>query len=721
MSHQRTASQSSAVSVGSTTSSGSLGTSIPALHSQIRQLRTELETLRAAHDALLARSVSEEGTNGPLNAAQARISALETQVETERSLREDEEAKVQDLRLRAEESRRAIMRLQGEAAGTKKDNRRSVGPSSLANWVPPSSAGYDRDSFNVAPTSGAAGTGGANGNTGSSTVDEEEMLARRRSKRASLAFGASAAGRSGFGPASSSLIGIGHRRTASGGTEDSVGGGAGGLRELRLGGTGGNAALAPESAATGGGNSRRSSAHSMLSPAGSHAELAGTSPSDGLTVPIRPSPSPSPSNMTSPILEDEAEHSILLAEESPGGADMEGDGPTPTTARAPGAGPPSATGGLGTGTGVRALAEAQGKLRARESELDHARKEVRKLKELLQESTEARDASELCLKALRQFIADGAAAGGSGAPNSDPGISPTDTAIKLPPLPTDKDIGDEEGTSPSKRQAAAASTWGARFGSAFARTKSDTPAALPSVPPTPTGPDAYTKMPDTPGRTISASSANGLRSPPAAASGGLSLAGMFSRGGSTAANGPLSPGVSDAGSNKNRESVTSIVSDASTGTGAASTAATEPEASLTAPPPAVTRGLSSWFSKRASTATPPTSNSASADLASSKASENGAASLASPPFASLDHSQLHRVTSSNASSPPNSAGAAGNALLLASGLPASPQPNESAAQQQGATLGVKPPHVELSERAKRTASRTSFVAEDDGFVGPSFT
>lgn len=83
-------------------------------------------------------------------------------------------------------------------------------------------------------------------------------------------------------------------------------------------------------------------------------------------------------------------------------------------------------------------------------ETTRLRNEVSTLQIQLEQAEEAREASENCLKALREFIA--ASPGGGGAETSDGQMDLTSAdlvGIRLPPLPTDKDP-DEPPTPPAK-------------------------------------------------------------------------------------------------------------------------------------------------------------------------------------------------------------------------------------------------------------------------------
>ncbi|KAE8225479.1 hypothetical protein CF319_g1789 [Tilletia indica] len=198
----------------------------------LRRISTQLEDLQAAHTDLLQRSAawkdeleiaktaasssgangqsppiaapllpsepseaegssSSTSTNGPTSTTESALREEITQLRSANSALEDQ---VRDLRIRSEESRRAIMRLQNEQsdirAKAKAENRRSlaaVGPGAFSTWNPAALA--------------------------SSMADADEARELRKSKRASLAFGPNAGvARTSYVPTTT----YAHRRTGSG-------------------------------------------------------------------------------------------------------------------------------------------------------------------------------------------------------------------------------------------------------------------------------------------------------------------------------------------------------------------------------------------------------------------------------------------------------------------------------------------------------------------------
>ncbi|KAK0526156.1 hypothetical protein OC834_004896 [Tilletia horrida] len=218
----------------------------------IQRLHSQLEDLKSAHSDLLQRSAawkdeletskaavaatsstsrpsSASSTTSPPAAAAAAApaaaaniaespsssssstneAALRDEVTQLRSANSALEDQVRDLRIRAEESRRAIMRLQNEHSETrakaKAENRRSMAVSSAAStW---------------------------NSATLAAMADGDEARELRKSKRASLAFGPNAAGLRTSYASTTATNTSSHRRTASGsstGTNSAAAGGAGG-------------------------------------------------------------------------------------------------------------------------------------------------------------------------------------------------------------------------------------------------------------------------------------------------------------------------------------------------------------------------------------------------------------------------------------------------------------------------------------------------------------
>ncbi|KAG9122138.1 hypothetical protein FRC07_001611 [Ceratobasidium sp. 392] len=74
--------------------------------------------------------------------------------------------------------------------------------------------------------------------------------------------------------------------------------------------------------------------------------------------------------------------------------------------------------------------------------------ELASAQQALQEATDAREASETAVRALREFIAENAVGESRTASGSSEGL----LGLRLPPLPTDADVADEEASAPRKSE-----------------------------------------------------------------------------------------------------------------------------------------------------------------------------------------------------------------------------------------------------------------------------
>lgn len=436
----------------------------------IAQLTEEIDQVKASHSVVLQRSAEWQDE---LETLRLRVPQLEEELRNERQAKEAESDRVKDLRIRAEESRRAIMRLQGEQsdarAKAKADNRRS--------WVPAAT--------NPPPVR-----------------DEQEEAELKKSKRASLAFGPNAlnlnvAARPGSGQ------GYGHRRTANG--SRSVSGAskgeaeeseeplsptfANGLRGLRLSGTGTtngtfSSLLMPVAPNSGGAgddigssapNSRRSS---FRSDAGKSPRLAPTDlpqpdsadvPSSSgarLSVPSSSLGGQRSSMLSSPALSQAAASSVGVG--SPILEDNEEEETNPSI----GAAMAKALPNLPSRESSMHFQAHDRELRAKEVEIERLTREMNAMRMSMEEAVEARKASEACLKALRDFIAHhdaDADANGQMGDDADRIVQRASVGagmlkgVKLPPLPTD-DIDDDEETAHLSPQKAASAGGGGGWG-----------------------------------------------------------------------------------------------------------------------------------------------------------------------------------------------------------------------------------------------------------------
>ena len=474
---------------------------------EISQLLNNYASLQAAHQSLLERYESHSAESNAeayqeIDKLQAKVKGLQDELDRVNGEKEELSATVRDLRVRVEESRRAIMRLQGGggttgqgagvSAGTTAGggtlglsgahngsssgsstagsgaaahvNRRSMGPAALASWNPREVAG------SFAPAVSANAT-----EQSYTHHTPEEAAELKKSKRASLAFGPNAQGTVG-------RRAHGHRRIASGSRigvsdEDSQGGSMAppsssgqGLRELHLGGV----------PAANGSSSKRSSiyaaaanlfspasdtsdlppeetpdrgtAGSLLMPAKSirrtsnSSSLSGSAREDleghlGIPGGTRCSVSPSPSSMTSPIME--AEESSIGSRWSNGRL---GDDDQPWTAR------PAPNTGMSTMTGTFSAMQQQhsdqhylqrqlAEQKVRVQDRDARLEEMRRdMHALKLELDEAREA-RVASESCLKALRDFVKDEGGRSTDADGGAQML-KGVKLPPLPTDKDTDD---------------------------------------------------------------------------------------------------------------------------------------------------------------------------------------------------------------------------------------------------------------------------------------
>lgn len=116
-------------------------------------------------------------------------------------------------------------------------------------------------------------------------------------------------------------------------------------------------------------------------------------------------------------------------------------------------------------------------LTSNQEETHRLRGEINLLQSQLVQAEEAREASENCLKALREFIASSPGGGGTDSFDKQLDLTSADlVGIRLPPLPTDRDP-DEPPTPPAKEEKKlGASGWG--LGKLW-KTQATAPAASP--------------------------------------------------------------------------------------------------------------------------------------------------------------------------------------------------------------------------------------------------
>lgn len=429
----------------------------------IARLQEELDDVKASHSVVLQRSAEWQDE---LETLRLRVPQLDEELRAEKQAREAEADRVKDLRMRAEESRRAIMRLQGEQsdarAKAKADNRRS--------WVP--SATTPTPVFR----------------------DEQEQAELKKSKRASLAFGPNSLNLNAIARA-----GAGHRRTQSG--SRSISGGskgdedveeplspttATGLRGLRLSGIGNpngtSSLLVPGPSGEDSGsapNSRRSSFRSdsgkSPTPAESIPDTADMSTSLGARLAPPSTSAPRSSHIASPAMSQSALSSVGV------GSPILEDNEEEEVPKSLPALPPRAIGD-----------SAQDReLKLREVEIERLTREVQQLRTSRQEAIDARQASEDCLNALRDFISShDAAHDDSPGPWGNDGDEAMQRAsigagllkgVKLPPLPTDDMDDATEAETHARSNSVApkgfATGWGVKLPN-FARKSTSSSAGL---------------------------------------------------------------------------------------------------------------------------------------------------------------------------------------------------------------------------------------------------
>ncbi|PWN48578.1 hypothetical protein IE53DRAFT_370490 [Violaceomyces palustris] len=710
----------------------------------ISSLEAEMDQVKASHSNILYRSAEWKDE---LESLRIEVPKLREDLKTEKRAREDEADRVKDLRLRAEESRRAIMRLQGEQqssrAKAKEDKRRSMGSSSFAGWNPASVAGSE----------------------------DQETGDLNRSKRASLAFGPNAgSAAAAAGRAASS----GHRRTASssrsvsGNTARSHSGSyayesgsdserapasasgmppPGGLRGLRLSGAPSSGSIATllaptthnnnEDGASAGDSSRRSSFHSSAgkSPRSAFADLPSfgdlqdnSGPSGRLLVPgsrsSLPSASPalsqgaSSTGMASPIIEDGEE--VTFA----GYAD---DGPPTAT-------PFTTESTYLPSTGF--TAKLRSDLRAKDVEIEKLTREMSDMKVRVEEANEARLASEACLKALREFISSHdneadkqMASMGLGGPeeSADTTVSKLSVGagllrgVKLPPLPTDTDADDEPGPgiSGKPRDNSSASSpskgWNIRLpqlmrkGTGPTSDEQSHPATATKAP----SPEAGEKI------------TNGSMGPPTTTANGSALGtglpsfgSLWSRTGTSAT---TLPSTGQQPTLHHRESTCSQKSESSVGGAPPDTPAglMSPGGTSTIP----FKGFS-WFKKGGTPGPGVPSNLDASSIEANLVGRDDAATIEkvmSPPFASLDFDQVAISRSDKVG--------AGGGLGLAQVNPTGRISPLGAAIGLDVELGGNkvgtdrpkmPAEIQPSYRAQKALEKTTQVGEDGDFVPAAF-
>ncbi|KAN0061583.1 hypothetical protein ACQY0O_006430 [Thecaphora frezii] len=652
----------------------------------IAQLREEIDEVKTSHSIILHRSAEWKDE---LELLRTRVPALEAELQQEKEARELEADRVKDLRLRAEESRRAIMRLQGDQgaarAKAKSDNRRSMGPGVLASWVPPGSSGGR---------------------------DEQEDAELKRSKRASLAFGPNASLNVGGRP--------GHRRTASGSrsvsansrigdaadepdepTSPTLQQNANGLRGLRLSGTSlgpHGLSLHPPTASVDEANSnpgsRRSSMHSngMRSPRLSGVEQladgegAQAAASTRLSVPSSAASIRNMLALTSPAL------SPAIASSNGCTSPILEDGEDGASRAQAAAASDLATALHSTSSDLQLEAD----LKAKDIEVERLNREMREMRNKMEEAIEARLASEACLKALREFIANHDAAADASEPSDQGGANGEQRSsvgagllrgVKLPPLPTDDIADDAADAGPSRRDSKQASIggWSMKLPQLMRKNTSNTGSgSTPGQTPADETGSAFQGVHSSPKKSGSPFAGAGS-GPSASTSIGGSLASLLTR------------------NNSSTNSTSAALSDKQNGA-AGSTNAADPADSKaatagvegTASPPVASNAFKGfgWFKKGSN--------------AQGATGAEGAGSLPlefedkvmSPPFRSLDHDQVVIRRQSVALTPESVHARLG--------------------EESDDTAPKRPAEPEVSARAQKALEKTANVEMGGDFVPAAF-
>lgn len=663
----------------------------------LHNAKERLDSLSTSHDDLLRRSAQwkDELESTKFNA----VAELEQQLNLQKAENEGLQDRLKDLRFRAEESRRAIMRLQGERKSVSgPGDRRSVTAASLVGWNP----------------SVLSGSSEADNHCSISESSDD-----KRAKRSTILFGSAAGANASGGRVSK------HMRTSSNGSRPAA--------SPRYGSTAGGEAfsdpeLTPRNRSSGGLRGLRlsSSEQDECIASESLSSLWKSTTAGGLAPPAFGSSRPLSTYSQSPMPSAISGHSGL------GSSMMEerffathlgvypGTDDEPVTAR-----PPSSQ--LSNGFGAMQL------VLQKEDELARMQTEMKVMRARLDEAIEARSASDACLKALKEFIGEGGPEGGEEARAELRGV-------KLPPLPTDCDVGeDEEDELNATLKSGSGETWTTRWASlvrksplaAAPQTPSSGAAAVmpkvekkaassgkaggnvtgsevlstsPSVSSTLSGPSYSVASTDPSAMAASQGSSPGL-----AVGGGLaSFSSFFARTQSSGCT-PTAPSPA-----KERLGATQSV---------AATAASLPERvteSSVVAGPALNR-LGMWFKKS------PAASEAGRTLPPTGQGGLPVSAIASPPFASLEHSTLQKVSLDST----QSAGFFGTGTDAVGGLGQLSVEKGSGVGEGVAEVGapVPPPHkgIQPSARAAHVSQRTASVGEEGGlleeggpFVAPTF-
>lgn len=642
----------------------------------LQNAKSRFENLSSSHNELLQRSSAWKDELETIR--DVTLKKAEQDLNLSRAENEGLQDRIKDLRFRAEESRRAIMRMQGErktASGTA--DRRSVTASSLVGWNPAMVGGSDGDASRA--SSNAA-----------TTADE------RRGKRSTILFGSSSA--AGNRASRHVRTGSGTRVPSSPGTSTTAIDESEGDTEQtpRSGGS-----MRPIRLSSGDYDERQSNDGLSISNGRRSVTAGGLAPPSSTSRPLSVySQSPTPSvtsahsGLGSPILEERPLAPTLSA--SPGLDDE------PLTAK------PTTPHLSSSGFGAMQL------VRQKYDELTKMNEELRAMRIKLDEAVEARSASDSCLKALKDFI-------GEGRPEAGEEARAALRGVKLPPLPTDDDLEDSTGESKGANgKPAAGDTWGARWASlvrkpapAGSTIMAGATSPAPALPRKTTGTSGSTGselLSTSPSASSNLSGKSYFQTtegvspsdtsvqPPSALGGGLAtFSSFFAR---------TQNAVTTASASKPSPPPKDDVLPQDTDIAAS------PGKSAPVPAPTLNR-LSTWFKKA-----PIPSEAESQD----EIRVASTAAVASPPFASLEHSTLQKVDLDGLPAS-GLAGSDGDGGL---GLTTTTTTSTEAANGSAPPV---PPRKEIPQSAKaaKITQRAASVGEDGGllqqngpFVAPSF-
>lgn len=558
----------------------------------IAGLQEQIKELTTSQSHLAARSAE---WNDELDTLRTRMPLLEQELNQTKVEKDELQDRVKDLRVRAEESRRAIMRLQGER---KTDNRRSMQPGTLQAWNP-AVVPEDTDGS----SSATAGPSSLMSPVTSSLTAEE-----KKNRRTSSIFG-------GVGTVKSR-----HTRTPSDGrsfTPEPDAEGSSSNNSINSGFNSGR-----RNSRSGLGLPERT--QSLLSA--DNGNVQGSSTGQEVSTPsqsrrsssllVPPAQSGRPASMNfSPAFSSTSGQSLgsPLLDQNPlrlsSAVSDDGEAENSASFRMAHSSSPSSTFG------------AMQLMRQKETKVEQLRSEMQRLQAKLEEAVDARKASDECLKALRDFI-------GEGGPEDGEEARAALRGVKLPPLPTSTDELDDEADvtvdAQQKEAAGSSGNWASKWNTFVSR--------LPAPPTTSNNDDSRSTAGDEARNLASpvmissemltsspksdrVSKGNGLASPPAT-SGLPSLGSFFQRtpsssntcqaGGSrlfsssaSAGNKALRPAFSHRESSYSDQSVDSVIVGSNRSTTDTSVAPSSEGAYM---PPTAAAGaafnrLSTWFKK----------------------------------------------------------------------------------------------------------------------------